>query len=622
MPRRISSATSVETLKKEAKRWVKALRAGDPEARARLERVRPDAPAVPVLRDVQHALALEYGYANWIALTDAAQIDHERLAEDLLRAFNAQDEAALQRLNGYYRRAYGFDDLSAEIWRRLYSFRQRRADPDNALGPDEARTLVAQDAGFGSWDALQRASAAGAPPVPPHGLDDDNAIAPKRHLRDDEWDGFIAAIRDHRVTDVGGGGRITDGVLARIADIDHVTTLFLDGARQITDEGLHHLARMPQLETLVLSGARVTNRGLEVLRHLPNLRRFELTWPRDISDAGVSHLRWCDRLEQVNLMGSFTGDGAIDALRGKPALHVFSSGRQVTDAGLDALHQFPLFSRYDPAREGRLLVDGPVTNDGVARLRTLEGVTALDLFWHVTHVTSDVFAHLIDMPNLASIGADGALSDDAAMRYYASMPRLRKLRAQETPATDAGFAVLARSSTLEELWTGRDAIALEDRGFAALTSMPALRSLGVSCRHVSDAALSTLAGCATLRAITPIDMTDAGFRHIGRCAGLEELMCMYCRETTDASTEHIDGLPLTRYYAGLTKITDRSLEVLGRIASLEQVEFYETTGVTDAGLIFLAGLTRLREVRLTGLPGVTFGATRVFPARVRVKYWS
>ena len=78
---------------------------------------------------------------------------------------------------------------------------------------------------------------------------------------------------------------------------------------------------MPQLEALDLSeypGGKLTDRGLEVLRHLPNLRHFEMTWQSGITDAGVANLRFCDRLEQVNLMGSPTGDGAIEALQGKP----------------------------------------------------------------------------------------------------------------------------------------------------------------------------------------------------------------------------------------------------------------------------------------------------------------
>jgi hypothetical protein len=95
---------------------------------------------------------------------------------------------------------------------------------------------------------------------------------------------------------------------------------------------------------------------------------------------------------------------------------------------------------------------------------------------------------------------------------------------------------------------------------------------------------------------------------------------MYCRETTDAATEHIARLQLKSYYAGLTKITDRSLEILGRMQSLESIEFYETKDVTDAGLFHLVKLPRLREVRLTHLPKVTLAGTSVFPARVSVDY--
>ena len=55
-------------LKKEAKRWLKALRAGDEEARARLTRAHPQAPVDPGLRDVQYALAREHGLPGWTAL--------------------------------------------------------------------------------------------------------------------------------------------------------------------------------------------------------------------------------------------------------------------------------------------------------------------------------------------------------------------------------------------------------------------------------------------------------------------------------------------------------------------------------------------------------------------------
>ena len=71
MPRQLTSATNLDNLRKEAKRWLKALRENDPEALERMQRAYPDAPQPPVLRDVQHALAREYGVANWKDLKQA-----------------------------------------------------------------------------------------------------------------------------------------------------------------------------------------------------------------------------------------------------------------------------------------------------------------------------------------------------------------------------------------------------------------------------------------------------------------------------------------------------------------------------------------------------------------------
>jgi hypothetical protein len=64
---------SLDSLKKEAKRWLDALRGNDADARARLERAIPNAPAKPTLRDVQHALAREHGLPGWATVKRALE---------------------------------------------------------------------------------------------------------------------------------------------------------------------------------------------------------------------------------------------------------------------------------------------------------------------------------------------------------------------------------------------------------------------------------------------------------------------------------------------------------------------------------------------------------------------
>ncbi|MBI1872914.1 MAG: hypothetical protein HYS05_03375 [Acidobacteria bacterium] len=60
--------TTLDNLRKAAKRWLKSLRDGEADARARLVRAHPGAPKQVTLRDVQHALARERGHESWIAL--------------------------------------------------------------------------------------------------------------------------------------------------------------------------------------------------------------------------------------------------------------------------------------------------------------------------------------------------------------------------------------------------------------------------------------------------------------------------------------------------------------------------------------------------------------------------
>lgn len=68
MPREVTPRSTLENLKREAKRWLKALRDNVSEARARLERAHPEAQSEPTLRDVQHALAREHGLSGWSEL--------------------------------------------------------------------------------------------------------------------------------------------------------------------------------------------------------------------------------------------------------------------------------------------------------------------------------------------------------------------------------------------------------------------------------------------------------------------------------------------------------------------------------------------------------------------------
>lgn len=105
MSRTLTHATNLDNLRLEAKRWLKALRAGDAAARTRLQAILKDAPAAPGLRDVQLALAREYGQPGWTALKQAvidmelARQSHAAHVETILRAaWDGGDRGAAARI--------------------------------------------------------------------------------------------------------------------------------------------------------------------------------------------------------------------------------------------------------------------------------------------------------------------------------------------------------------------------------------------------------------------------------------------------------------------------------------------------------------------------------------------
>ena len=87
MTRVLSFGTSLDSLRKEAKAWLKAIRAGDADAVARFARLHHQVPQSPGLRDVHHAIALEFGARGWQDLAD--QIANLRTTDPRTRAHRA-----------------------------------------------------------------------------------------------------------------------------------------------------------------------------------------------------------------------------------------------------------------------------------------------------------------------------------------------------------------------------------------------------------------------------------------------------------------------------------------------------------------------------------------------------
>src|SRR5207244_559563 len=135
---------------------------------------------------------------------------------------------------------------------------------------DDARYLVAIEHGFANWGALKaftesamagpRVAAKPVRLVTREGPEEWQTIGSSR-----DWDAVIRLLARQPSTSLSAEGQMTDTVLADIVRVETITGLGLGGSKALTDEGVRHLARLPQLKHLDLSGTGITDRGLRVL---------------------------------------------------------------------------------------------------------------------------------------------------------------------------------------------------------------------------------------------------------------------------------------------------------------------------------------------------------------------
>ncbi len=139
----LPSAPSLEQLRKQAKDLLRAHRAGNPQAVARVAAHEPGEPLK--LTGAQHVVAREHGFPSWTRL----KVYVERLAAhgpDLEHAYH-------EDLDYYEGRAYGLHASARDGTESAVAAFARWDAPISEAG---ARAVVARRHGFASWAALRR----------------------------------------------------------------------------------------------------------------------------------------------------------------------------------------------------------------------------------------------------------------------------------------------------------------------------------------------------------------------------------------------------------------------------------------------------------------------------------
>jgi hypothetical protein len=110
-------------------------------------------------------------------------------------------------------------------------------------------------------------------------------------------------------------GHITDHGLKHLTKLPQLRSLYLGWCNRITDKGMEHILKMRKLEHLDLAHTRVTNAALKRLPSLRHLRTLLLAETK-ISDDGLKHLQAFPSLETVELRAMPITDAGLPHLLG------------------------------------------------------------------------------------------------------------------------------------------------------------------------------------------------------------------------------------------------------------------------------------------------------------------
>ncbi|HXY34650.1 MAG TPA: protein kinase [Planctomycetaceae bacterium] len=204
--------------------------------------------------------------------------------------------------------------------------------------------------------------------------------------------------------------------------------------------------------------------------------------------------------------------------------------------------------------------------------------------------------------NLKSLELWATKYGDAGLANFKDCKELRELYLEGDEVTDSGLAIF-KDCNLTAF--GLASTNVTDRGLAYFKNCKNLESLSLRfMAQVSDAGLAQFQDCTKLKFVDlyATKITDSGLAHLSRCVNLEELNVAFgSQKVSDASMRHIGTMRrLKKLWLGGNPVTNAGLVYLEGLTQLESLDLGGTR-VHGPGLEHLRSLVALKDLQLGGL---------------------
>ena len=135
-----------------------------------------------------------------------------------------------------------------------------------------------------------------------------------------------------------GESRVTDRDLVHVRAVRNLREVFLPKAA-IGDEGMAHLANLPDLEYLALEDTLITDAAMKHVGTLKRLKAVNIGLT-EVTDAGLVHLTKCRKLESLGLQDlPITDEGLMSLATLKSLKGIILTGTKVTPEGARAFQE-------------------------------------------------------------------------------------------------------------------------------------------------------------------------------------------------------------------------------------------------------------------------------------------
>jgi len=132
--------------------------------------------------------------------------------------------------------------------------------------------------------------------------------------------------------------QVTNEHLATFAGTPSVERLVIENQEQVTDRGLLHIAKLKQLQSIVLRGTGIEGHGLRHLTSLRELKGLNLA-KLPLSDEDILPLKSLENLEYLNLGHTQISDKSLSTIASLDSLSkLYLNNTEISDGGLERLY--------------------------------------------------------------------------------------------------------------------------------------------------------------------------------------------------------------------------------------------------------------------------------------------